>query len=55
MGDITRSIPLLLMLVFFILSLKMFESYEHAACLKSGGDVVLGWFQDGCTTRKAQP
>ena len=31
------------------------ESQEHIACLQSGGDVALGWFQDGCTTRKATP
>ncbi len=31
------------------------ETVEHKACLQSGGDVVLGWLQDGCTTRKATP
>ena len=28
------------------------ESVEHVACIESGGDVSLGWFQDGCVVRK---
>lgn len=27
------------------------ETVEHVACITSGGDVTLGWFQDGCAAR----
>lgn len=39
--------------VFALLMLwKWGETAEHIACINSGGDVVLGWFQDGCTTHQ---
>lgn len=51
----TRIMVTLLLLCNFIIALKWIESGEHKACLQSGGDVVLGWLQDGCTTRRATP
>jgi len=35
--------------VWAILAIK--ETVEHVACIQSGGDVVLGWIQDGCAAR----
>lgn len=43
------------MIFLTFIAWKWIEGEEHKACLQSGGDVVLGWFQDGCAVRKATP
>ena len=41
-------------ILFFIVAwcfLAWSEHQQHTACIETGGTVVLGWFQDGCSDR----